>query len=336
MDQGQRPFLITAAVAAALIALPACGGGGGQSLPTVHTTATPGATPTPALTPTPAPTAAPQRLYVSALDTAGPISYFTSPFTNASLPTASFAIQPTGETSGLAIGPTGNILASDAGLDTITSYARPAPTTTTQFSFSTGFTPSGLAFGEMGNLYVADYAGGVDIVTNPISASSTLTPVVTTGLTHPYGICFDAAENMYIADQGAADVAVYAPPYTGAPIILNTGTLPDFGVAYDAASNELAVAVANGSGGNVLFYSLPVTAGSSPNANFVYTASAPFAVAFDQSGKLYVSVLAATTHTINVYTAPFLSNTDPVPTISFASPIVATTPEPVFSMTFGT
>lgn len=56
-----------------------------------------------------------------------------------------------------------------------------------------------------------------------------------TGLSAPLGLAIDVADNLYVGNQDSPTVPVYAPPYTGAPILTpnTTGYLPQ-GVAVSA------------------------------------------------------------------------------------------------------
>jgi sugar lactone lactonase YvrE len=246
------------------------------------------------------------------------VAYFTAPFSAASTPTATFATGSGGEIAGLAVDGSGNVIASDQNLHTITGYTRPSPTAATLFAISASFTPGGIAFDTLGKLYVADYdaGGGVDVVSPPFSNSSVPQALIT-GLTGVDALCFDGSQNLYTVTYGSGStIRVYAPPYTGAPITLATGYNNVDGCAFNTVTNQLAVNVVGVFSGNVLVYSLPLTAASVPAAVLPYSSSSSTAVAFDASGRLYVGVGAST---IDVYQPPITSASTPlfgIPTVN--------------------
>jgi hypothetical protein len=113
-----------------------------------------------------------------------------------------------------------------------------------------------------------------------------------TGLNGPGGLAIDAASNLYVINQNNSTVAVYAPPYTGAPkqVLDDSGYFPN-GVA---VSHEGVVGVANDckapscpvSSATITFYIKNATtscANVSVPAAFHYL----FVDAFDEKGNLY-------------------------------------------------
>jgi hypothetical protein len=112
-----------------------------------------------------------------------------------------------------------------------------------------------------------------------------------TGLYGPRGMATDKADNVYIESEGDSKVFVYAPPYSGAPVL----TLDDSGwFPYDVAvSPQGVVGVANlcnapscGSNGSVTFYAKHSTniCATVTNSNFYSVQD----VGFDNKGNLYV------------------------------------------------
>ncbi len=99
-----------------------------------------------------------------------------------------------------------------------------------------------------------------------------------TGLGHPLGLAVDVANNLYIANAYTSTVPVYAPPYTGAPILTLNSYFPEF----VAVSAKGVVAVING---NVSFY-----AKNSTTACATVAGSNPISAgAFDHAGNLYLA-----------------------------------------------
>jgi hypothetical protein len=259
------------------------------------------------------------RLYVAgdALPSTA-VAYFTSPLSALSTPSATFATGGGGEVVGLAVDGSGNVIASDQFLKTVTSYTRPNPGAAVLSSLSTSFTPTDIAFDSQGKLYVANYnsGGGVDVISTPFSSSSTVTPLIT-GLNAADGLCFDTSQNLYVVTYGAAStISVYAPPYTLTPVTVATGNNNVDSCAINTSTNQLAVNVVGAFSGKVLVYNLPLTSVSVPAATLTYSSASSTAVAFDVSGRLYVGVGASV---IDVYQPPFTSASTPlfgIPTVN--------------------
>jgi hypothetical protein len=307
-----------AALASLLFALVGCGGGGGGST-------TPPNLPTPTPTPTPA-----ARLYAAGdAVPSNAIAYFTAPFTAASLPAASIATASGGEIAGVAVDNSGNVVASDEFKNTITGYTRPNPTTTTAFTLGTSFEPAGIAFDASGKFYVANYTGNaIDVLSTPLSATSTITPLVTNGVSAPSAICFDTAQNLYVVNGPAGTIEAYAAPYpyAGTPVQVSVGVGNVFDCAYDATTNQLIVSHSNFATGNVYIYNLPLTAASTAAATIALTTTSPTDVAADKAGNLYVGVDLPG---IEVFAPPFTSASLPTLTIS-------PTANAINAMAFGT
>jgi hypothetical protein len=109
-----------------------------------------------------------------------------------------------------------------------------------------------------------------------------------TGFMSPSGLATDTSGNLYVANEGAANILVYAPPYTGTPTTLNDpGQLP-VDVAVDNHGN---VAVCNlystsYGPGSVSFYA----AGSTNPTSTISSALVAeiYFCAFDANGNLYL------------------------------------------------
>jgi hypothetical protein len=111
-----------------------------------------------------------------------------------------------------------------------------------------------------------------------------------TGLGAPLGIAIDVADNLYISNQDSFAVAslVYAPPYTGAPILTLNGTGSPQGVAVSAKGVVAVMNFCDSSGCeyDVSFYAknstTPCVTVALPGSNISGNG------AFDRAGNLYL------------------------------------------------
>ena len=69
------------------------------------------------------------------------------------------------------------------------------------------------------------------------------------GFTNPSGLATDGSGNLYVANEGAANILVYAPPYTGAPTTLNDSGQFPADVAVDSHGNVAACSLGSPSFG---------------------------------------------------------------------------------------
>ena len=170
-----------------------------------------------------------------------------------------------------------------------------------------------IAFTNAGDFWAAG-TSRVNLFTHPFSNASTPSTFVTMlGLFGALGTAFDTAQNLYVTNATASsNLLVYAPPYTGAPIVTPTVT----GALYRklaTTATQLFVAVAGPGTGRVDVYNLPITAASAPAFSISAGMNLPEAVAFDASGNLYVGNLGNST--VTVYNAPITSGSVPSVTL---------------------
>ncbi|MBV8343981.1 MAG: hypothetical protein JO190_03180 [Candidatus Eremiobacteraeota bacterium] len=121
---------------------------------------------------------------------------------------------------------------------------------------------------------------------------------VANGVTSPQALTFDAAGDLFVANQPGS-VSAYAPPYNQAPNTISAGVNHPQALAVDARGDLF---VANGNGSNsVTMYSPPYVGGPSQ----VITASVddPVSLALDGNGNLFV--LNAAANTVSVYAPPY-------------------------------
>ncbi len=115
--------------------------------------------------------------------------------------------------------------------------------------------------------------------------NGTNAPLVTiqNGISNPQALIFDAAGDLFVANQPGS-VSVYAPPYTQPPTTIANGVNHPQGLALDGRGNLF---VANGNGSNtVTMYSPPY--GGSPAATISSSVDDPVGLALDNSDDLFV------------------------------------------------
>lgn len=118
------------------------------------------------------------------------------------------------------------------------------------------------------------------------------------GVTNPQALVFDAAGDLFVANQPGA-VTVYAPPYNQAPATIAVGINHPQSLAVDARGNLF---VANGNGSNtVTLYSPPY--GGQPAVTIASNVDDPVNLALDSSADLFVVNAAA--NTVTEYAPPY-------------------------------
>jgi len=111
---------------------------------------------------------------------------------------------------------------------------------------------------------------------------STATSFLTTGLSNPVGMAFDASGNLYVANYGSNTVSKVAAGTSTATPFITSGLSGPMGLAFDASGN---LYVANQNNSTVS----KVAAGTSTATPFVTSGlSGPQYLAFDATGNLYV------------------------------------------------
>lgn len=204
--------------------------------------------------------------------------------------------------SGTALDANGDLYIADTGNNQIVEITSPGSPTAVQSTavastLSIGGTtlngPTGLAMGPDGVLYIAD-TGNNRVVT--YSPENNLAGVRTTGLSIPLGIAVDAADNLYVANEGSggsgSGVQVYS---TGGSITTLTppGVTVPVGVAVDASGSVL---ISDQSTGNIV--RVPNEAGTLTPADAVVIEKNPQSgagLALDVAGNLYTTDLTGKT-----------------------------------------
>jgi hypothetical protein len=308
-------------VVIALAALAAGCNGGSASPPPFHTgTFVPTPSPTPSPTPTP-----PPHLYVGSDNTPGTVLQFNVPLTMAT--TSNFGIASNNVVT-VALDASGDLAVGDnaGNLQFFTAPLSGSSTPAAAFKNGTATNDGQNAFLSTGDMWVATVSNRVNRFNKPFSSASTPAAFVTDpGMVSDIGVAIDAAQNLYISNAGTGNAAacvgtsnpgggcgsnlyVYAPPYTGAPIVTpNVINFPFAGnsTAYRKiavnGTHLYAASVANGAG-RVDVYNLPITAASTPAFALTTGVNTPEAVAVDAAGNLYIGNLSDAT--ITVYSAP--------------------------------
>jgi hypothetical protein len=319
------------------------------SIPTPTPTSTP--TPTPTPSPTPTATPIPLHLYVGNDNGSASILQFNLPLTASSTPNFGIA---SNNVVAVAVDANGNLAVGDfAGhLQFFTAPLSGASTPAATFNNGTATNDGQIAFTSAGDFWVASVSNRVNAFTQPFSNASTPSAFVTdAGMVSTIGTAFDAAQNLYISNAGTGNAAacagtsnpgggcgsniyVYAPPYTGAPIITpNVINFPysSLSTAYRKiavnATRLYAASVSN-TPGRVDVYNLPITAASTPAFSLQSGVNTPEGLALDPSGNLYIGNLSDAT--VTVYTAPITASS--VPSLIFK---VSTGPFAIFGIAVG-
>jgi hypothetical protein len=308
-------------IAVALTALvTACNGGSASPPPFVSGVA---ATPTP--TPSPTPTPVPQHLYVGNDNTPGGVLQFNLPLTASSTP--NFAIASNNVVA-VAVDSNGKLAVGDnAGhLQIFAPPLSAASTPAAAFNNGTATNNGQIAFTGTNDFWVSTVSNRANAFTQPFTNTSTPSAFVTdAALGSAIGTAFDAAQNLYISNAGVGTAAtcsggagmcsnllVYAPPYTGAPIV-STNVASTAYRKITVSATQLFAASISGSPGRVDVYNLPITAASVPAFAIGSGVNTPEGLALDAAGRLYVGNLSDAT--VSVYNPPFSSGS--VPSLSF-------------------
>jgi len=303
--------------------------------PTLATpTPTPTPTPSPTPTPTPTPSPVPLHLYVGNDNAAGQILQFNLPLTSST--TSNFTITaPTGNVVALAVDANGDLLAGllSGNLQFYTAPLSGASSPAATFPNGAASNNGQPAFLNTGDFWAATVSNRVNRFNAPFSNASAPAAFVTDpGMVSAIGVAIDPAQNLYIGNAGVgtaltcasgagkcSNVYVYAPPYTGAPIVTpnNPGPFPPSTTTFyrkmAATATRLYAAAVSGTAsdgaGRVDVYNLPITAASTPAFDLTSGINTPEGIAVDPAGNLYVGNLSDAT--VTVYTAPITASSTP-------------------------
>lgn len=122
--------------------------------------------------------------------------------------------------------------------------------------------------------------------------------MIQSGVTSPQAVIFDAAGDLFVANQPGS-ISEYVPPYNQGPIAIANGINHPQALAVDARGNLF---VANGSGSNtVTLYSPPY--GGAPAATISSNVDDPVSLALDSNGDLFV--VNSANNTVTAYAPPY-------------------------------
>lgn len=254
-----------------------------------------------------------QRLFVGNDNSPGAVAVYNLPVT-AAAPIA-FSIV-TNNVTAVGTDLSGNMAAGDNAGNVKFFPAPLSGSSVATASFSNGGGNNGaIVFTPAGDFFVSTVSvTGVNKFTHPFSNASVPTQTISNaGLTSPIGLVLDGSQNLYISNSagGGGNIFVYAPPYTGAPII----TPAVAGTAYRKmtiiGSQLFVCSVAPGIG-RVDVYSLPLTGSSTPAFSITNGVNTPEAASADVGGNLYIGNL--TNSTVTVYSAPYSAVSAPITT----------------------
>jgi hypothetical protein len=274
----------------------------------------------------------PQHLYVGNDNTPGQVLQFTLPLTSSSTP--NFAIASNNVVA-VATDSNGTLAVGD-NAGNLQIFAPPLSGSSVPASIFKNGTASNngqIAFTNANDFWAATVSNRVNGFTHPFSNASMPSGFVTNAaLVSAIGTGFDPAQNLYVANAGTGNAAacagtsqpgggcgsnllVYAPPYTGAPII--TPNVINFPFSSESTayrkiainSTQLFAASVSNAPGRVDVYNLPITAASTPAFSLQSGVNTPEGLAVDASGNLYIGNLSDAT--VTVYTAPITASSVP-------------------------
>lgn len=160
----------------------------------------------------------------------------------------------------LALDSSADLFVVNSAANTVTEYAPPysgAPVT-----ISKGLnTPNSLALDARGNLFVANLNSTPNSVVEyapPFSSASAPVATITSGVNEQGAIAV-LASNLFVPNQGANTVTVYAAPFTNSPTTIVGGQSQPVALAVDSAGNLF---VANYGNNTVTEYAPPYAPGA--------------------------------------------------------------------------
>ena len=196
--------------------------------------------------------------------------------------TSQFATQII-DSTGVAIGPNGNLYVANFASSGSISEITPSGTIST---FASGFDyPLGIAFDNAGNLYVANsnFGGTGTASISKVTPSGVVSTFVSLGSYYPAAIAFDSTGNLFFANWSVADgngnETIYKVAPNGTVGTFATGLTDTFGLAIDKSNNVYV-----GSGATVL----KITPSGSQSTYATLPSIGLNGMAFESNGDLLV------------------------------------------------
>ncbi len=164
------------------------------------------------------------------------------------------------ETTGLAIGPDGNLYVADE-TPAVVRFNPAGVLIGTFIPAGSGLSfPLGMTFGPDGNLYVADYSTGVHQFNGTTGASMA---VITTGEPgvglYPFDVRFGPDNNLYVSDDNSNTILRYngstlafMNTFAVPPLPSSTGTNAPYGMAFGHNGNLYAICGVTGIDGSAI------------------------------------------------------------------------------------
>ena len=257
------------------------------------------------------------QLYVGNDHTPGVVQQYSLPISASSTPSFSIA---SNNVVALGLDAKGNLAVGALG-GALTFFPAPlSGSSTPSATFNNGAAGNvgQITFTAAGDFFTTSFGNSVNMFTHPFSNATVPSMSITNAsISSAGGVAVDAAQNLYISNTGGSgsntygNLIVYAPPYTGLPIV----TVPAIGANYRKvaiSATQLFVASVAGTG-RIDVYTLPIN-GSLPAFSITNGANLPEAVALDAAGNLYVGNLGSST--LNVYGPPFSASSAPAVTLT--------------------
>ena len=213
------------------------------------------------------------------------------------------------------------------------SNGRQVASTTVTTSSASLFTISGIAFDDAGTMWVASADDSLVLAFSPeilatsgLSEASAVIAPVEQSLRAPAGIAFDRLQRLWVANFETGTLVRFDPGQLAfgggqVPAVTIAGLSGPTALAFDESG---ALWVANSHSSTLVkFSAAQLDASGSPRPEVVLSASegslsAPFALAFDASGKLWVGNIG--TAAIVAFTPELLAATgSPAPAVTIAS-----------------
>jgi len=141
--------------------------------------------------------------------------------------------------------------------------------------------PTGVAVGPRGNVYVADNNNA--IVRKWTATNNTVTTVTTNGLVTPSSVAVDGASNVYIADTTSGAITKWSAAGGTVSTLVSGGLNEPYGIAVDAAGN---VYIADTLDNAVKEWTVAGNTVVTLVSNGLFH---PFGVAVDAAGNVYIA-----------------------------------------------